>query len=118
MEYILQQMFIYPEGKINHMEKMETNQANSEKSYETEKPFGLDSIEILDPVDINILAKVGVKTVDDLATCNPKELVKTIDDYGLKNIVEYLEIVNEKEHISITEDIATAWIKAAKDLKN
>lgn len=101
-----------------YMEKMETNQANSEKSYETEKSFGLDSIEILDPVDINILAKVGVKTVDDLATCNPKELVKTIDDYGLKNIVEYLEIANKKEHISITEDMATAWIKAAKDLKN
>ncbi len=101
-----------------YMEKMEANQANSEKPYETEKSLGLDSIEILDPVDINILAKVGVKTVDDLATCNPKELVKTIDDYGLKNIVEYLEIANKKEHISITEDMATAWIKAAKNLKN
>ncbi len=101
-----------------YRKKMEANQANSEKPYETEKSLGLDSIEILDPVDINILAKVGVKTVDDLATCNPKEIVKTIDDYGLKNIVEYLEIVNKKEHISITEDMVTAWIKAAKDLKN
>ena len=94
------------------------DKTDNKKTYETEKSFGLDSIETLDSAYVNILAKIGIKTVNDLAKCNPKELVKTIDDYILKNIVNYLEIVDEKGYVDITEEMTATWIKAAKNLIN
>jgi hypothetical protein len=99
-------------------ETIDEDQTNVGKPRGTGESLGLDSIDILDSVYVNILVKTGVKTVDDLAKCTPKELLKTIDDYVLKNIVDYLEIVDEKMHINITEDITTTWIRAAKNLIN
>ena len=101
----------------NHqIETTHEDKTDSEKIYETEKSFSLDSIEILDSEYINILAKIDIKTVDDLAKCNPKDLVKTIDDHILKNIVDYLETADKKGYIDVTENMTEAWINAAKNL--
>ncbi|EMR73338.1 hypothetical protein MBGDN05_00284 [Thermoplasmatales archaeon SCGC AB-539-N05] len=105
--------------KIINNRQIETaheDKTDSKKIYETEKSFGLESIEILDSEYIDILAKIDIKTVDDLAKCNPKDLVKTIDDHILKNIVDYLETADKKGYIDVTENMTEAWINAAKNL--